>query len=252
MVSHLMKSKVLFCIFTVVFSCSMFFLGNLYGEEVPVSNEVKDLVDDAQDPATEDMYDDPYADPSLSDESEPAAIDEEPIPEDITYTVVKGDSLYVIAKKNDVTVANLKKANNLTSDLIKVGMTLKIPRGKYSILVDKSDNTLQLLLNGQPYKTYSVATGKDNSTPVGEFKVTDKLENPTWYTAGAIVEPGSPENIIGTRWIGYSLKGYGIHGTTEPETIGTQASAGCVRMHNKEVEELYDIVTPGTVVKVQD
>lgn len=214
-------------------------------QQVP-SGETIDLIDDTQD-LDPNMEEAGIQDPSMLGQPEQA-----PVPEDITYTVKKGDSLYVIAKKNGVTVGNLKKANNLQSDLIKPGMELKIPKGVFSIVVDKSDNTLQLLLNNQTYKTYSVSTGKENSTPNGEFKVTDKLENPTWYTAGAVVEPGSPENILGTRWIGYSLKGYGIHGTTLPETIGTQASAGCVRMLNSDVEELYELVIPGTVVKVQD
>jgi len=247
---YLLRIRSVFFITAIIFSCSVF-ASKLSAEKAPLTDEVLDVVDDTQDPDM-DLGIDGAGDSSVVNDQETAGVAEVPVPEDISYTVKKGDSLYVIAKKNDVTVGNLKKTNNLTNDLIKPGMVLKIPKSKFSILVDKSDNTLQLLSNGQPYKEYSVSTGKDNSTPVGEFKVTDKLENPTWYTAGAIVEPGSPQNILGTRWIGYSLKGYGIHGTTMPETIGTQASAGCVRMHNKEVEELYDLVTPGTVVTVQD
>ena len=121
-----------------------------------------------------------------------------------------------------------------------------------NILVDKSDNRLLLKDDQKILKTYIVATGKNNSTPTGTFKIVNKLENPTWYKAGAVVPPDSPDNILGTRWLGFSLQGYGIHGTTQPETIGKQASSGCIRLLNEDVEELYSIVPTGTKVTVQD
>ena len=122
-----------------------------------------------------------------------------------------------------------------------------------SILVDKSDNTLRLLDGAQAIKVYPVATGKNNSTPVGIFKITSKLEDPTWYKpGGGIYPPGDKGNKIGTRWMGISKAHYGIHGTTEPETIGQQVSDGCVRMKNKDVEELFKLVAPGTPVTIQD
>ena len=67
-----------------------------------------------------------------------------------------------------------------------------------------------------------------------------------------MIESGSPENSLGTRWLGFDKKGYGIHGTVEPETIGQQVSQGCVRMLNEDVEELYDLLPRGTRVTVQD
>ena len=122
----------------------------------------------------------------------------------------------------------------------------------FTILVDKSDNTLTLKEDGAVLKTYVVSTGSDNSTPVGIFKVTTKLENPTWYRPGAVLGPHDKRNQLGTRWIGISKKGYGIHGTTEPEKLGRQASAGCIRMKNTDVEELYSLVRPGTEVIIRN
>ena len=87
---------------------------------------------------------------------------------------------------------------------------------------------------------------------MGTFKITTKLVNPVWYKSGAVVPPDSPENILGTRWMGFDLEGYGIHGTTSPESIGTQATAGCVRMLNNEVEELYTFLPQGTEVTIVD
>jgi lipoprotein-anchoring transpeptidase ErfK/SrfK len=85
---------------------------------------------------------------------------------------------------------------------------------------------------------------------VGTFKIVNKLPNPTWFKAGAVLPSDSPENILGSRWLGLDKKGYGIHGTTMPQDLGKQVTAGCVRMKNEEVEELYDIVGTGTEVTV--
>lgn len=170
----------------------------------------------------------------------------------VSYSVKSGDNLTTIAKRHGVTVDAIRQANGLSGDRLNVGQTLKIPTYKLSIWVDKSDNTLVLKADEQVLKMYTVSTGKDNSTPVGTFKVTDKLENPTWYKAGAVKKPGDPDNQLGTRWMGWDLKGYGIHGTIEPESLGQQVTAGCVRMKNEEVEELYRLVPSGTPVTVAD
>ena len=170
----------------------------------------------------------------------------------LVYEVKSGDNLTTIAKKHGVTVGQIEQASGISSDRLSVGQKLKIPQYKLSILVDKSDNTLTLKGGDQVIKVYSVATGKDNSTPVGTFKITTKLENPTWFKAGAVKKPGDADNQLGTRWMGFDLAHYGIHGTIAPESIGTQATAGCVRMKNEEVEELYKIVPPGTEVTITD
>jgi lipoprotein-anchoring transpeptidase ErfK/SrfK len=87
---------------------------------------------------------------------------------------------------------------------------------------------------------------------VGAFKILVKLENPVWYKAGAVIPPESPDNVLGTRWMGFDLEGYGIHGTVDPDKIGQQVTSGCIRMRNEEVEELYKIVPRGTPVTVVD
>lgn len=168
------------------------------------------------------------------------------------YVVKSGDNLGKIAKSFNTTVELIKKSNNLTSDIIHPGKKLKVTTAKFSILVDKSQNMLTLKLNDNVLKVYAVSTGLDNSTPVGDFKIVNKLIDPVWYKAGAIVASGSAENILGSRWLGITLQGYGIHGTTQPETIGKQATAGCVRMLNQDVEELYAIVPVGADVSIVD
>ncbi len=177
-----------------------------------------------------------------------------PIKDDYStiYEVQPGDTLSSIARKFHTTVALIKRSNNLRSDIIRPGQRLKILTAKVSIIVDKSQNKLFLKINDEIFKVYPCSTGKFNSTPTGKFKIVNKLVDPVWFKAGAIVPPESPKNILGTRWMGLDLKGYGIHGTTEPETIGKQVTNGCIRMHNKDVEELYDIVPIGTEVTIID
>ena len=169
------------------------------------------------------------------------------------YTIAKGDALSKIAKQFGTTVELLMKSNKLSSDRIKPGIELKISMARYSILVDRSQNLLILKSNDEILKTYQVSTGgEDKPTPLGNFTVVTKKKDPTWYPGGAVIPPDSPENILGSRWIGLSMPGYGIHGTTKPETVGKHITAGCIRMFNEEVEELYVIIPVGTEVTIVD
>jgi len=170
----------------------------------------------------------------------------------VKYTVKPNDSLVKIAKDYNTTVELIKRANNLSGDIIRPQDELKVNNCKFAIIVDKSQNLLFLKNGDEIIKTYVVSTGKNNSSPVGTFKIVNKQVDPTWFKAGAVVPPESPENILGTRWMGFDLKSYGIHGTTDPDALGKQVTAGCVRMRNSEVEELYDIVPIGTEVTIVD
>jgi hypothetical protein len=168
------------------------------------------------------------------------------------YVVKPNDVLSKIAKKFGTTVNLIKRINHLNSDIIKPGQKLKVVTCKFSISIDKSQNLLFLEKGDEIFKTYVVSTGKDNSTPVGSFKIVNKLVNPTWFKTGAVIPPDSPENILGTRWLGFNIRGYGIHGTNQPEHLGEQITMGCIRMKNEEVEELFDIVPLGTEVTIVD
>jgi len=168
------------------------------------------------------------------------------------YEVQPGDTLGEIATRFGTTVEFIQRANGIKGSTIYPRQRLKVAQGQFSILVDKSQNTLLLTENDRFIKTYTVATGKNNSTPIGDFKIVNKLMDPVWYTQGAVVPPDSPENILGTRWMGIDQEGYGIHGSIDPEALGDQVTAGCVRMSNDEVEELFAIVPVGTPVTIVD
>ena len=171
---------------------------------------------------------------------------------DTTHAVQNGDTLGRIASNAGTTVEFIRRANGLKGDTIYPQQKLKVPKGKFSVVVDKSQNQLLLTEDNQFVKMYPVATGKENSTPVGTFKVVTRIPNPVWYKQGAVVPPESPENILGTRWMGIDKQGYGIHGSVDPNAIGHQVTAGCVRMTNRDVEELFDIIPVGTEVTIVD
>ena len=171
---------------------------------------------------------------------------------DALYEIQPGDTLINIAKKFGTTVDLIKSANSLKSDNIRARAKLKISKAKYKILIDKSQNVLTLLGDNDIVKVYRISTGENNCTPAGTFKIMNKIMDPVWYTEKAIVPAESPENVHGSRWMGFNLPGYGIHGTVSPEKIGQQATKGCVRMVNSEVEELCTIVPIGTEVTIVD
>jgi len=120
---------------------------------------------------------------------------------------------------------------------------------KYKIEIDILSRSLYLFENDKLVKKYPVAVGKPSTqTPVGEYKVINKLVNP--YYSKKKIAGGSPENPLGSRWIGFKPS-YGIHGNNNPKSIGTFVSEGCIRMYDKDVKELYDKITLGVPVSIK-
>lgn len=119
------------------------------------------------------------------------------------------------------------------------------------ILVSIPDRQLALVDDGKVIKVYAIAVGAHGTpSPEGNFTVISHVANPTWSHKGKVVPPGK-NNPVGSRWMGLSLKGYGIHGTNAPRSIGKAASHGCFRMGKKDVEELFALVRVGDTVAVR-
>jgi lipoprotein-anchoring transpeptidase ErfK/SrfK len=186
-----------------------------------------------------------------------------PAPEKVRHEVQSGDTLVGIAKKYNTTVEGLIRGNKRldpTNSTIFPGMIIHAYVGDWSIIVDKEHFMLLLFDGGKLFRVYDVAIGRQDRTPIGTFKVVNRLREPDWTPPGRHIPYGDPENVLGTRWLGLkptgdtdpTLKGYGIHGTWEPESIGTEASEGCIRMLNEDVNELFDIVTVGTEVLIRE
>ncbi len=184
----------------------------------------------------------------------------EALPEKVEYLVQPGDSLDKIAKKFNTTIELVQKANAIKGAVIHVGDRLRVPNGTFTLHISKTRNELEVRFNDKFFKRYRVGTGKFGKTPVGTFVVSERIVNPVWWRPdGKMIPFGDKENLLGTRWLALTategtepVKGYGIHGTWEPETIGTQASMGCVRLLNEDVEELFQFVPIGCKVFITE
>jgi lipoprotein-anchoring transpeptidase ErfK/SrfK len=186
------------------------------------------------------------------------------VPGDVTsqsYVVKRGDSLARIAKNEKLGVdwRFIQRINGMASEkAVRPDMRLKLAHGPFDVEVVKADFRLNLY-SGTGTDRVMVASfpcglGTNDSTPVGTFKVRagSKLINPEWNNphTGEHFAADNPQNPIGERWIGLQgttpdttkFTGYGIHGTTEPQSIGKQMSMGCVRLGDAEVQVVYELV----------
>jgi lipoprotein-anchoring transpeptidase ErfK/SrfK len=119
------------------------------------------------------------------------------------------------------------------------------------VLVSIPDRKLAVIENGNVIATFPVAVGAASSpSPTGEFQIVNRVANPTYYRPGLVI-PSGKSNPVGTRWVGLSQKGYGIHGTNAPRSVGHAASHGCIRLRNRDIERLFTMVQVGDVVQIR-
>ncbi len=129
--------------------------------------------------------------------------------------------------------------------------TVPAPASKRLVLVSIPDRKLALLDEGKVVKVYRVAVGAASSpSPAGEFEIVNRITNPTYYHPHIVI-PASAQSPIGMRWLGLNRKGYGIHGTNEPRSIGRAASHGCIRMSNRDIAQFFELVRVGDLVEIR-
>ncbi len=123
------------------------------------------------------------------------------------------------------------------------------------IVIRRASNQLDLYNGMRPWRVFQVATGQSSyPTPLGRFRIVVKWRNPWWYppsspwAQGLKPVPPGPGNPLGTRWMGLSAPGVGIHGTPDAASIGYSASHGCIRMRIPQAEWLFRHVSIGTTV----
>ncbi len=170
------------------------------------------------------------------------------------------EDLFILARKFGVSASAIHNANQ--GDLLQGDELLLIPteyvapaKANDGIVVNLTERRLFLYRQGQPIKAYPVAIGRRGwETPTGEFTIVNKAKNPTWFPPSWAMEenpvPPGPDNPLGDRWMGLSTKGYGIHATNVPSSIGLYVSHGCMRMYPEHAQELYDLVKVGTPVTI--
>lgn len=174
---------------------------------------------------------------------------------DQIYPIQKGDKLTTIGKKFNVSPDLIGRVNHIRDErMLTLNRRIKIPKTNFSILVDKSNNTMVLLNDGKFFKRYRVRTGTDDwRTPNGAFRIQTKVKDPNWTDpkTGQHYAANDPGNELGTRWMAFDAnQQLGIHGTIHPETIGQYASNGCVGLLKEDAEEVFDLVPIGTEVKI--
>jgi lipoprotein-anchoring transpeptidase ErfK/SrfK len=143
-----------------------------------------------------------------------------------------------------------KRLAGIAALLVIAASEARAQESKRRIVVSFPDRKLALVEGDHVIKLYDIAVGKPSTpSPAGEFQIVNHIANPTWYGPGKVVGPGAG-NPVGTRWMGLSAAGYGIHGTNAPGSIGKAASHGCIRMRNRDVEELFELVGVGVTVEL--
>ncbi len=156
------------------------------------------------------------------------------------YVIRSGDTLQNIARSFGVSQDDIIRLNpDINPRNLSIGQIICIPLAPspIEIIVNVGAKRLTVYRNGILFREYIIATGKpETPTPIGVFEVVNKE-----------IDPGGP---YGTRWLGLSARGYGIHGTNDPSSIGNAASNGCIRMYNEDIEALFDITVVGTPVRI--
>jgi lipoprotein-anchoring transpeptidase ErfK/SrfK len=124
------------------------------------------------------------------------------------------------------------------------------PTVQRQIVISVPDRKLAVIQDGAVLRVFSIAVGAaDSPSPTGTFEVVKRLEQPTYYHPGQIIPPGE-NNPLGPRWIGLNVKGYGIHGTNVPSSVGKAASHGCIRLRNRDIVQLFAMVRIGDTVEI--
>jgi L,D-transpeptidase ErfK/SrfK len=187
---------------------------------------------------------------------------------EIQYTVRKGDSLAAMGSRFGVEPSVLARANGLESgDQLKPGSSLRVDNRHVvphdledGIVIDMPQRMVFFIAGGVMEAAYPAAMGQASwRTPQGDFTVVDMTVNPTWTVPASIQRDmarhgkavltrvaAGPRNPLGKRWIGLSLDGIGIHGTTKPLSVYHFLSHGCVRLNAGDVAALFVMVEPGT------
>lgn len=142
--------------------------------------------------------------------------------------------------QSTLTQTSLTQTTNAVGDLAKRLVLVSIP-----------DRRLAVLEDGNVLAQFPIAVGAATSpSPTGEFQIVNRVSNPTYYHAGSVIPTGK-DNPVGTRWLGLSQRGYGIHGTNAPRSIGHAASHGCIRLRNRDMERLFAMLRVGDVVVIR-
>ena len=180
-----------------------------------------------------------------------------------THVIRPGETMFKIAQQYGIPLETLLALNRLKApkEVIYPGDKLTVPSPKLSwrILVTKRYHLLELFRGERRFAAYEIGIGRRDRTPVGRFVIYEKIENPDYITHDRrIIPAGQPGNQLGSRWMRLSgataddPQGYGIHGTPNEASVGKSLSNGCLRMRNRDLENLFLITPTGTPVTIRE
>ncbi|MCH2212768.1 MAG: L,D-transpeptidase family protein [Fuerstiella sp.] len=167
------------------------------------------------------------------------------------YLVEPGDTLESIGRKHNISWQYLGQLNRIEPMELQAGQQLKVMRGPFSAVVDLSRFELTVHAHGYFVQRYDVGTGEGDNTPLGKFTVQEKVENPAWYNPdGGQIDSDDPQNPLGEYWIGLGDH-IGIHGTIDPQSIGSARSRGCIHMRDNDIAEVFSLLGQGASVRIR-
>ena len=184
-----------------------------------------------------------------------------------TYLVQSGENFESIGRRHKVPYELLMSINNIKqAKLLRANANIKVVNGPFNAVVHRDSFTMDLYLQRTYVKSYDIGTGKaGRETPVGKWQVKPggKLSEKQPWTdpdTGKVYTKNSPDYPLGERWIAIEglddqtkpRTGFAFHGTKDPESIGKRSSRGCIRLHNNDVIELYNmLVTTHSKVNIK-
>ena len=206
-------------------------------------------------PATDEQY----ARNELTRISDTTLFSRAKLPNDplvLQHKVVPGDSMARIVAPLGITPELAARINQIKDpQIVRLGATLKLIKGPFSAVIDKSDHRLDVYLGDIYVRSFNVGLGASGGTPTGMWSVRNKLLNPEWIdpATGHRYLADAPDNPIGERWIGLAgltgeavgRSGFGIHGTIDAGSIGHDQSMGCIRLVADDVAWVFDLLVEG-------
>lgn len=163
------------------------------------------------------------------------------------HEVQPGELFHSLGKQHKVPGELLSRINKTDPSRLQLGQRIKLVEGPLDVRVDSVCLRLEVWQDDTYIWDFPVGLGMDQSTPKGEYFVKEKIKEPDYQPLGKPMQKFKDGTPLGTRWIEFTdaegvLKHYGIHGTNEPDSIGKNMSAGCIRMRNEDVEFLFDML----------
>jgi hypothetical protein len=172
------------------------------------------------------------------------------------YKVQSGDTLERIARYYDVSPSLLAKINGIRDPMqLQPGMELKVLRGPFDAVIDLGRYEMTLLLKDRYAGRFTIGVGRDHPQLEGQYTVRDKQFSPVYYGPDPVtISPSDPRYPLGKRWIDLgSQNGFqiGIHGTNDPRNIGHTSGRGSILLGERDIDDVYDILTVGSKVTIR-